>query len=86
MMSEKETVDPVVIKWFQRDASFWRCPNTRSVKLVHLRHPESLSKYGHSRALCGNVALIDEDDGGEFPNPSEGLKCKRCKRCLTSTK
>lgn len=75
----------IVIAWFSRDASFWSSPDTRTVKRVHLRHPESQSRYGHSRALCGNVALIDGSNGGEFPNPPQTMKCKRCLRCLESS-
>lgn len=78
-------VDAVVIAWFRRDASWWSSPDTRTIKRVHVRHPESKSRYGHSRALCGNIALIDEADGGEFRNPPQSLKCKRCLRCLDSS-
>jgi len=70
------------MKWFSRDASFLAKPNTRTAKVVHLQHPESISRFGHSRALCGNIALIDSKDYGEFPNPTESMKCKRCLRCM----
>ena len=87
-----KTADPslgvhrVVIAWFQRDASFWSSPDTRRIKRVHLQHPESMSKYGHARALCGNIALIDDFDGGEFPNPPQSMKCKRCLRCIEASR
>lgn len=74
-------VDAVVIRWFSRDASFWSSPNVRSVKRVHVAHLEYKSRYGHPRAMCGNIALIDDY---EFPNPPESMKCKRCLRCIKS--
>lgn len=78
-------VEPIVIAWFRRDASFWSSPDARTIKRVHIRHPNSQSRFGHSRALCGNVALIDDESYGEFVNPPESLKCKRCLRCLESS-
>lgn len=67
--------------WYRRDASFWSNPDTRKAKRVHLMHADSVSRYGHPRALCGNVPLISDDDGGEFPDPPEAMKCMRCLRC-----
>ena len=71
-----------VIAWFQRDASFWTSPNTTTVKRVHIRHPTKRSRFGHRRALCGDIPLLDDEDSGEFPEPPETMKCKRCLRSL----
>jgi hypothetical protein len=79
--SESAPVDAVVIRWFRRDASFWSNPNVRSVKRVHVAHPENMSRFGHKRAICGNIALLEDY---AVPNPPESMKCKRCLRCLDS--
>ena len=66
------------LTWYMRDASFFNHPDTRNPKRVHLRHPTELSKYGHRASLCGRCPLLDENEGGIFPNPRESMKCKRC--------
>ena len=83
---DRPPVHAVVIAWFMRDASFWGRPDTTKPKRVHLRHPTKQSRYEHARAMCGNVALMDEQDGGEFVNPPESMKCKRCLRCLEASR
>ena len=70
------------VRWYSRDASFFDRPNTSSVKQLHLPHLTRKSKYGHTMSLCGLVPIIDDQQGQG--SPSEGLKCKRCLRCLQS--
>lgn len=67
-------------EWFYRDASFFRSPNIRTPKRVHLPHPTALSRYGHKRALCGNIPLLDKNESGKITNPREPQKCKRCSK------
>ena len=73
--------------WFQRDASFWKSPDTRNPKKVHRMHPTVKSnynqaKYGHRVSLCG-IALIDDF---EWDDPPESMKCKKCLAAMTERK
>ena len=57
--------------WHERDASFWKCPDTVRPKKMHLL------RAGTSVSLCGGVSCVREQ-GDE--SPPESRKCKRCLR------
>jgi hypothetical protein len=59
------------MKWYYRDASFWRYPETSRPKKYHLANE-------HMSAACGTQAALDPDT--EYEDPPEYHKCKRCKR------
>lgn len=64
--------------WFRRDASWYSNPDTRTLKKVHLMHPDRLAKHGQNTALCsGQIALIESEP---IEDPSEWRQCLRCRK------
>lgn len=69
-----------MVQWFYRDAAFFRCPDKWRSKRVHLPHPTIRLRYGHRRAICGNIPLLDVGDHMQVVNPRESQKCLKCSK------
>lgn len=75
----------VSVSWFHREDAF-TSPVASAQNRVHLRRSDKVPGVGRYRALCGNIALLDEADGGAVSDPPEHAKCKRCLRSWNASR